>query len=91
MQLRCPLNQLLKKDVKFNWTNECQDAIDKLKETISTKPVLNVYNPDATCHDFVDASQKSVGAVSKQPDASDVLHPIAYYSRTLRDYEKIML
>ncbi|GBN80895.1 Transposon Tf2-6 polyprotein [Araneus ventricosus] len=83
-----PLNQLLKKDVKFNWTNECQDAFDKLKETLTTKPVLNLYNPDVICHVFVDASQKSVGAVLKQPDASDILHPIAYHSRTLRDYEK---
>ncbi|GBN73259.1 Transposon Ty3-G Gag-Pol polyprotein [Araneus ventricosus] len=87
-KLRYPLNQLLKKDVKFNWTNECQDAFDKLKETLTTKPVLNLYNPDVTCHVFVDASQKSVGAVLKQPDASDVLHPIAYHSRTLRNYEK---
>ncbi|GBM28454.1 Transposon Tf2-9 polyprotein [Araneus ventricosus] len=87
-KLRYPLNQLLKKDVKFNWTNECQDAFDKLKETLTTKPVLNLYNPDVTCHVFVDASQKSVGAVLKQPDASDILHPIAYHSRTLRDYEK---
>ncbi|GBO21259.1 Transposon Ty3-G Gag-Pol polyprotein [Araneus ventricosus] len=88
VKLRYPLNQLLKKDVKFNWTNECQDAFDKLKETLTTKPVLNLYNPDVTCHVFVDASQKSVGAVLKQPDASDILHPIAYHSRTLRDYEK---
>ncbi|GBM63775.1 Transposon Ty3-G Gag-Pol polyprotein [Araneus ventricosus] len=87
-KLRYPLNQLLKKDVKFNWTNECQDAFDKLKETLTTKPFLNLYNPDVTCHVFVDASQKSVGAVLKQPDASDILHPIAYHSRTLRDYEK---
>ncbi|GBM42700.1 Transposon Ty3-G Gag-Pol polyprotein [Araneus ventricosus] len=86
-KLRYPLNQLLK-NVKFNWTNECQDAFDKLKETLTTKPVLNLYNPDVTCHVFVDASQKSVGAVLKEPDASDVLHPIAYHSRTLRDYEK---
>ncbi|GFV05028.1 hypothetical protein TNCV_222451 [Trichonephila clavipes] len=35
------------------------------------------------CHVFVDASQKSVGAVLKQHDA-----PNAYHSRTLRDYEK---
>ncbi|GBO09375.1 Transposon Ty3-G Gag-Pol polyprotein, partial [Araneus ventricosus] len=87
-KLRYPLNQVLKKDVKFNWTNERQDAFDKLKETLTTKPVLNLYNPDVTCHVFLDASQKSVGAVLKQPDASDVLHPIAYHSRTLRDYEK---
>ncbi|GFW17401.1 retrovirus-related Pol polyprotein from transposon 17.6 [Trichonephila clavipes] len=41
-----------------------------------------------TCHAFVDASQNIVGAVLKQPDASNVLHPIACHSKTLRDYEK---
>ena len=26
-----PLNELLKKDRKFDWSNECQKAFDKLK------------------------------------------------------------
>ncbi|GFW54894.1 retrovirus-related Pol polyprotein from transposon 297 [Trichonephila clavipes] len=69
-------------------TDECQKAFEKLKESLITKPILHLYDPDLTCHVFVDASQKSVGAVLKQPDASNALHPIAYHSRTLRDYEK---
>ncbi|GFS59315.1 transposon Tf2-6 polyprotein [Trichonephila clavipes] len=83
-----PLNMLFKKDAKFNWTDECQNAFEKLKESLITKPVLHLYDPDLTCHVFVDASQKSVGDVLKQPDASNMLHPIAYHSRILRDYEK---
>ncbi|GFY07557.1 hypothetical protein TNCV_3650641 [Trichonephila clavipes] len=79
---------LLKKDAKFNWTDECQNAFEKLKESLITKSILYLYDPDLICHVFVDASQKSVGAVLKQPDASNVLHPIAYHSRTLRDYGK---
>ncbi|GFW84751.1 retrovirus-related Pol polyprotein from transposon 17.6, partial [Trichonephila clavipes] len=49
---------------------------------------FGIKDPDLTCHVFVDASQKSVGAVLKQPGASNVLHPIAHHSRTLRDYGK---
>ncbi|GFU53221.1 transposon Ty3-G Gag-Pol polyprotein [Trichonephila clavipes] len=79
---------LLKKDVKLNWTDECHDAFEKLKESLITKPILHLYDPDLTCHVFVDASQKSAGAVLTQPDASNALHPIAYHSRTLSDYEK---
>ncbi|GFX47423.1 transposon Tf2-6 polyprotein [Trichonephila clavipes] len=86
--LRHPLNMLLKKDVKFNWTDECQNAFEKLKESLITKPILRLHDPDLTSHVFVDASQKSVGAVLKQPDASNVLHPIAYHSRTIRDYDQ---
>ncbi|GFW01676.1 transposon Ty3-G Gag-Pol polyprotein [Trichonephila clavipes] len=79
---------LLKKDAKFNWTDEFQNAFEELKESLITKPILHLYDPDLSCHVFLYASQKSVGAVLKQPDASNVLHPIAYHSRTLRDYEK---
>ncbi|GFW56718.1 uncharacterized protein TNCV_4067981 [Trichonephila clavipes] len=86
--LRYPLNMLLKKDARFNWTDECQNAFEKLKESLITKPILHLYDPDLTCHVFVDTSQKSVAAMLKQPYASNVLHPIAYHSRTLRDYEK---
>ncbi|GBO11320.1 hypothetical protein AVEN_228542-1 [Araneus ventricosus] len=43
---------------------------------------------DRNCEALLYSTQKSVGAVLKQPDASDVLHPITYHSRTLRDYEK---
>ncbi|GFV60841.1 retrovirus-related Pol polyprotein from transposon 17.6 [Trichonephila clavipes] len=64
--LRYPLNMLLKKDAKFNWTDECQNAFEKLKESLITKPILHLYNPDLTYPVFVVASQKSVGAVMKQ-------------------------
>lgn len=36
---------------------------------------------------FVDTSNILVGTVLKQPDKNNFLHPIAYYSRTLRSYE----
>ncbi|GFY12066.1 transposon Ty3-G Gag-Pol polyprotein [Trichonephila clavipes] len=87
--LRYPLNMLLKKDVKFNWTDECPNAFEKLKESLIMKPILHLYDPYLTCHVFVDASQKSVGAVLKQPNASNVLHPIAYHSRTLRQLGRL--
>ncbi|GFW91865.1 transposon Ty3-G Gag-Pol polyprotein [Trichonephila clavipes] len=74
--------------MKFNWTDECQNVFEKLKESLRTKPILHLYDSDLTCDAFVDGLQKSVGAVLKQPNASNVLHPISYHSRTLRDYEK---
>ena len=35
-----PLNDLLKKDKKFIWSNECQESFDLLKKQFTEEPVL---------------------------------------------------
>ena len=41
-----PLNDLTKKDKKFDWTKECQKSFDLLKEKFTSEPVLMM--PDHT-------------------------------------------
>ena len=41
-----PLNDLLKKDKPFNWTEECQKALENLKNRFTAEPVLRM--PDQT-------------------------------------------
>ncbi|GBM46244.1 Transposon Ty3-I Gag-Pol polyprotein [Araneus ventricosus] len=66
-------------------TAECQDAFELLKNKLVTKPVLQLYGSKLTLRVFCDASQV---AILKQTDSSGNLHPVSYYSRTLRSYEK---
>ena len=40
-----PLHDLTKKDTKWNWTTECQQAFDRLKVAFISKPVLLYPNP----------------------------------------------
>ncbi|UYV82126.1 EPM2AIP1 [Cordylochernes scorpioides] len=42
-RLRAPLNRLLKKDVKWNWDPDCQQAFTTLKESLTSKPVLHFH------------------------------------------------
>ena len=35
-----PLHNLIKKDEKWNWTKECQDAFERLKRIFTSHPVL---------------------------------------------------
>lgn len=35
-----PLRALTRKDVKFNWTAECQESMDQLKRKLISSPVL---------------------------------------------------
>ena len=39
-EIIAPMEKLLKKDTKFQWTTTCQESLDKLKNTMSTAPIL---------------------------------------------------
>jgi hypothetical protein len=41
-----PMEKLLKKDIRFQWNDECQESLDILKEKIVTTPILRF--PDWT-------------------------------------------
>jgi hypothetical protein len=41
-----PLTNLTKKDVKFEWTQECKTALDKLIAAVTCGPTL--WHPDPT-------------------------------------------
>jgi hypothetical protein len=61
-----PLTALTKKDVPFKWTQDCTNAIQKLKDIVKGDPVL--MRPDHTKKFIleVDASQYALGAVLSQ-------------------------
>ena len=39
-QITAPMENQLKKDIKFEWTPECQESFDILKENMVTAPIL---------------------------------------------------
>jgi len=44
-----PLSNLTKKDVKFEWKAEQQEAFDTLKKCLTTAPVLRCADPNLPC------------------------------------------
>ena len=83
-----PLTQLTKKSIPFVWSEECQKAFEKLKESLTTGPVLVYPNPEQPYVLFTDASKYAWSAVLTQsceaPDGSTTLHPITYLSGLFR-------
>ncbi|XP_075486275.1 uncharacterized protein LOC142525874 [Primulina tabacum] len=78
-----PLTNLTRKATKFEWTLECQQAFQTLKDKLTSAPVLVL--PCGT-EDFVvytDTSKQGLGAVLMQREKV-----IAYASRQLKEYEK---
>ena len=46
----------VKKDVKFEWTNTCQEAFDLLKQLFISAPILAHFNYEKECIVETDAS-----------------------------------
>lgn len=78
-----PLHNLLRKDVKFCWSKECQDSFEKVKSLMCSEPVLKIFDPDIPIEIYTDASIKGVGAVLKQEDENGHKKPVAYFSKKI--------
>ena len=83
-----PLNNLLKSDTKWTWSDTCTRAFKQAKRLLVTAPVLAHYNPDLPIKLAADASAYGVGAVLSHmyPDGSE--RPVAFASRTLSATER---
>ena len=82
-----PLHKLSQKDVRFKWTQACQEAFTALKSKLTSAPVL-AY-PDFSLEFIVnaDASGEGSGAVLSQI-VEGKEHPIAYASKKFTKAER---
>lgn len=83
-----PLHNQLKKNIKFDWSDECKDAFNQIKEILSSEPVLAIFNPKSQIYIYTDASTKGLGAILKQPQANGEMKPVAYFSKKLNEPQK---
>ena len=51
-----PMTNLLKKNVGFLWSKECQRSMDELKRRLTTAPVLMLLDDDSDFVVYSDAS-----------------------------------
>jgi hypothetical protein len=51
-----PITELLKNNVKFNWTAECNEAFEKLKKLLTMAPVLTQPDISKPFDVYCDAS-----------------------------------
>ena len=79
-----PLTLLTRKQVKFNWTLEHQEAFMHLKENIVQAPILHYPNPNKTYIVYTDASDDACGAqLSQEHDGTEF--PVAFLSHTFTE------
>jgi hypothetical protein len=83
-----PLTNLTKKDVKFEWTQECKDALDKLIAAVTCGPTLWHPDPTRQYELYTDASSFAVGAVLLQRDDQNKPRVVGYHSNSLNSAER---
>ena len=83
-----PLTNLAKKDSKWVWGPDQQHAFDELKRQFTTAPILAMPDLDRPFTIECDASDFATGAVLSQKGKDDLLHPVAFLSKSLNDAER---
>jgi hypothetical protein len=78
--LLTPLTELTKKNIKFEWTKEHQQAFDSLKNSLACKVVLTYLDFSIPFKIYTYASKYQIGSVITQKEK-----PLAIYSRKLTD------
>nr|XP_055071051.1 uncharacterized protein K02A2.6-like [Misgurnus anguillicaudatus] len=83
-----PLNALLCKGKRWQWSSECEGAFKKAKEQLVSQNVLTHYDPQNAIRLACDASPYGIGAVISHMLPSGEEKPIAFASRTLSKAEQ---
>ena len=60
------MTNLTKKDIKFEWTENCQQTFEMLKELLTKEPILKYPNPNEPYTLFTDASKYAWACVLTQ-------------------------
>jgi len=81
-KIATPLTQLLRKDNKFDWTEECEASFQELKQRLVTAPILVIPEGNEGYVVYSDASRQGLGCVLMQNGRA-----VAYASRQLRPHE----
>ena len=74
--------ELLKKDTKFKWTEECEASFQELKKRLTTAPVLILPDIRKDFQVYCDESCLGLGGVLMQDG-----RVVSYASRQLRPHE----
>ena len=82
------LSELTKKDHKWSWGEDEQQAFDEIKCCITSSPILRFTDDSKPFYVEADSSNFTTGAVLSQQSLDDLKwHPITFYPKSLNTVE----
>ena len=87
-QFTAPLRNLMKDDVQFQWTPECQQSFEQVKAMLTEDTVMAYFDPQRKTRLKTDAGPGGMAATMKQYDPrTKRWRPVTYRSRAFTDTE----
>jgi ribosomal protein L21E len=84
-----PLTRLLRKNVPWDFGQEQLVALNQIKDLLTNRPILKIFNPNWRTEVHTDASKVGVAGILFQiNDTTDKRHVIAYFSRQTTNAER---
>ena len=83
-----PLEELLREDQEFDWTEECDISFEALKMKLVKAPILRFPDWSTKFHVHIDTSGLAIGRILTQPGDNGMDYPIIYSSRKLNKAER---
>ena len=77
------ITSLQRKEKKFQWTEECESSFQRLKQLLTSAPILNIEDPNKDYIVCIDACKEGLGGVLSQEE-----FVVCYESQKLNEHEK---
>ncbi|XP_020230287.1 uncharacterized protein LOC109811062 [Cajanus cajan] len=81
-----PIFQCLRKNNRFAWTNECEEAFTELKKSLASPPILTKPRLNLPLLIYISASDRAVSAILIQEQEGTQV-PVYFVSRVLQGAE----
>jgi len=83
-----PMNKLTRKDEKWKWEEEQQNAFERLKQIFTSRPTLATPDLDKEFRVEADASNFATGGVLSVKGEDELWRPVAFISKALNETER---
>ena len=83
-----PLTSLLCKSSKFKWSDQCNQAFNKVKAVLTNSPVLVAVDYEKPFKLMVDASDVGAGSVLMQESVDGIEHPVGFFSKKFNQHQR---
>ena len=83
-----PLEELLREDQEFDWTEECNISFNTLKRKLVEAPILKFLNWLIKFRVHIDTSGLAIGMILTQLGDNGMEYPIVYNTRKLNKAER---
>ena len=80
--------KLLRKNQLVEWKEECQKAFEKIKEYLTSPPVLKPSRQGKSLILYLALEENAMGAILAQERPEDVEHAVYYLSKKFIPYEE---